>query len=46
MHSGSPSRTSIDTVGTYMVPAKNLGKDIAELTNRGLYVDCTFAFKD
>jgi plastocyanin len=40
------SITNIDTVGTYMVPAKDLGKDIAELTNRGLSVDNTFTYKD
>lgn len=28
--------TNIDTVGTYMVPAKDLVKDVAVLTNAGV----------
>ncbi len=37
---------TIDTIRTCMVPAKDLSKDIAALTNRGLYVDSTFTYKD
>jgi plastocyanin len=42
----STANTSIDTVGTYMVPAKDLSKDVAALTSRGLSVDSTFTYKD
>lgn len=38
--------THIDTIGTYMVPAKDLSKDIAALTNGGLSIDSTFTYKD
>lgn len=40
------SSTDIDTVGTYMIPAKDLAKDVAKLTNAGLSVDSTFTYKD
>ena len=35
----STTNSNVDTVGTYMVPAKDLSKDIAALTNGGLSVD-------
>ena len=50
--SSPPSTTTttsggnIDTVGTYMVPAKDLDKDTSELKKGGLSVDSTFTYKD
>ncbi len=42
----SKANSNPDTVGTYMVPAKDLAKDVAALTNAGLHVDSTFTYKD
>ncbi|MGC2428682.1 MAG: hypothetical protein WA421_16735 [Nitrososphaeraceae archaeon] len=42
----STTNSNVDTVGTYMVPAKDLSKDIAALTNGGLSVDSSFTYKD
>jgi plastocyanin len=44
--SSTTSGGNIDTVGTYMVPAKDLDKDTAELRKGGLSVDSTFTYKD
>jgi plastocyanin len=44
--SSTTSGEKIDTVGTYMVPAKDLDKDTAELKKGGLSVDSTFTYKD
>jgi plastocyanin len=52
VNTGSSSSTTtttggnIDTVGTYMVPAKDLDKDTSELKKGGLSVDSTFTYKD
>ena len=43
---GAAHIDTVDTIRTYMVPAKDLSKDIATLTNRGLYIDSTFTYKD
>ena len=44
--SSTASAENIDTVGTYMVPAKDLNKDTSELTKEGISVDSTFTYKD
>jgi plastocyanin len=44
--SSSTTAGNIDTVGTYMVPAKDLDKDTSELKKGGLSVDSTFTYKD
>jgi hypothetical protein len=43
---GAAHIDTIDIIRTYMVPAKDISKDIAALTNRGLYVDSTITYKD
>jgi len=43
---GAAHIDTIDIIRTYMVPAKDISKDIAALTNRELYVDSTFTYKD
>lgn len=35
-----------DTVGTYMVPAKDLDQYISTLTSKGLTIDSTYTFED
>ena len=37
---------NIDTVGTFMVPAKDLDKHKSELEKAGILVDSTFSYKD
>jgi hypothetical protein len=37
---------SQDTVGTYMVPAKDLDQYIATLTSKGFTIDSTYTFED
>jgi plastocyanin len=44
--SSSTTAGNVDTVGTYMVPAKDLDKHTAELKKGGLSVDSTFTYKD
>jgi hypothetical protein len=43
---GATHIDTIDSIRTYMVPAKDLSKNIAALTNRGLYIDSTFTYQD
>ena len=44
--SSTTTAGNADTVGTYMVPAKDLDKDTSELKKGGLSVDSTFTYKD
>jgi len=44
--SSSTTAKNIDTVGAYMVPAKDLDKHTSELRKAGISVDSSFTYKD
>lgn len=45
-NSNSTGATNPDTVGTYMVPAKDLDQYISTLTSKGFTIDSTHTFED
>ena len=42
----SSASNNFDTVGTYMVPAKDVEKYVSQFKERGFNIDGTFTYKD